>query len=93
MQPVSTQKLILIFEAVNETLQELFVGATSLPLAVVQRRHRDQLPPSISHWRADHKITYHAVECGLSAKFSSDFLPAYARSAHTGWKTFVDPMQ
>lgn len=90
---LGTQKLILIFEAVNDTLQEIFIGATSLPLLSIEKRHRQEPPTPIRHWRPEHKVTYHAVETGLSAKFSADFLPAYARAAHSGWKTFIDPMQ
>ena len=88
-----TQKLIFIFEAVNESLQEAFVGATSLPLAAVERRHRFARPAAIAHWRPEHHVLYRRVESGLSAKESAAFIPAYARAAHAGWKTFVDHLQ
>lgn len=88
-----TQKLVLVFEAVNETLGESFVGATSLPLAVVRERHRTQPPTSIAHWLPDHRVEYRAVESGLSAVECRDFVPAYAKAAHAGRRIFLDAAQ
>lgn len=88
-----TQRLVFVFEAVNETLDESFVGATCLPLSVIRERHRDQPPASIAHWMPDHKVYYRAVETGLSATQCEAFLPAYAKAAHGGRKFFLDAGQ
>jgi hypothetical protein len=93
MDAYRTQKLILIFEAVNETLRESFVGATSMPLAMVRRLYESTPPPAIAHWRPEHKVSFLPVEAGMSAQESAAFIPAYAKAAHYGWKTYIDPQQ
>jgi hypothetical protein len=91
---IRTQKLMIVFEAVNESLQEIFMGATSLPLAIVERRHQERRPELVGHWSHEHRITYRAVESGLSAREAPTFLSGYAQTANRfGWKTFVDDRQ
>jgi len=86
-----TVKLMLVFEAVNDTLKEAYVGATSLPLSIVERRHQENPPPELAHWGPDHAISYRCVESGLSAQETPTFLASYAHTnARFGWKTVVD---
>ncbi len=89
-----TQKLMLVFEAINDTLHESFVGATSLPLSIIERRHQEHLPESIAHWLPGQEIYYRCVESGLSAQETPTFLKSYAGTAERfGWKTVVDDLQ
>lgn len=89
-----TQKLMLVFEAINDTLHESFVGATSLPMSLVERRHQEHPPEEIAHWSPEQKVYYRCVESGLSAQETPTFLSSYAQTAgRFGWKTFVDDLQ
>ena len=91
---IRTQKLMIVFEAVNESLQEIFIGATSLPLPIVQRRHQEHRPGLIGHWQDAHRISYRVAESGLSCQEAPTFLKGYAGTAQRfGWKTFVDDRQ
>ena len=85
---------MLVFEAINDTLKESFIGATSLPLALIERRHHENPPESIAHWRPEQAVHYRCVESGLSAQETPTFLDGYARTANRfGWKTVVDALQ
>lgn len=89
-----TQKLMVVFEAVNETLHEAFIGATSLPMSIVERRHQERRPEMVGHWRHEHQISYRCVESGLSAQEAPTFLSGYAHTTNRfGYKTFVDDRQ
>jgi hypothetical protein len=89
-----TQKLMVVFEAVNDTLHESFIGATSLPMSLVERRHQEHRPDLVAHWEPEHRISYRCVESGLSAQEAPTFLLGYAQTAtRFGWKTFVDDLQ
>lgn len=91
---IRTQKLMIVFEAINESLQEIFIGATSLPPLIVERRHQEHRPELIAHWLPDQRISYRVVESGLSAQEAPTFLAGYAGTAKRfGWKTFVDARQ
>jgi hypothetical protein len=89
-----TQKQMLVFEAVNDTLKESFVGATSLPLSIIERRHHENPPEAMAHWEDSHIVHYRCVESGLSARETTIFLKSYANTSEKfGWKTSFDALQ
>ena len=76
---------VSVFEAVNETLREFFIGTTTLPgdppalaEAVVTR--------DLAHWQKDHKISCRIVETGLAFDEALKFVERHAfAAARTGW--------
>lgn len=89
-----TQRVALIFEAVNDSLHESYVGMTCTPLPVLERRHRELKPGVIAHWKAEHKIEYKLVECGLSVSVGPAFVKSYVQtSARFGWTVLVDTLR
>lgn len=90
---VSTQRVALIFEAVNEDLHESYVGMTCTPLKVLERRHRELKPTTIAHWKPEHHVEYKLVECGLSVAVGPAFVKSYVQtSARFGWTVLVDSL-
>ncbi len=77
---------VTVFEAVNSTLKEFFIGTTTLTMNVGIARHQDTQPPEISHWKATQDINYRSVEFGLSAEDAEKFIAGYVRTLPRGWK-------
>lgn len=78
---------VTIFEAVNRTLQEVYVGMTEEGLQRAMARHRSSPPSQISHWRADHAVEHCSVELNLAASRAEEFIAAHVRKiARPGWK-------
>lgn len=83
---------VVVYEAVNDTLKEFFVGISTLPLTAdeIASRHRESPPPAIAHWRAEHQVWYRCVDPGLAAADSQDFVRGYAqRMAQPDWKALA----
>jgi len=88
-----TQERVTIFEAINETLKEYYVGISTLPLTEneIASRHKENPPAAIASWQKDHKVWYRCVETGLPAMDSQTFVLCYAEKiAQLGWKVLVD---
>lgn len=79
-----------VYEAINETLKELFVGMTELTLDQVQARHQNGLPASIAHWKLGaQRIRYREVEPDLPD--AKAFIDGYARTMQkSGWKSITE---
>lgn len=89
----SDGKTVVIYEAVNKTLREIFVGAAegaAVPEDLA-RLHEQSLPKAIGHWRPGQNIVYRIVEIGLPRHDSGAFLHAYALEvASVGWRVIAD---
>lgn len=79
-----------VYEALNETLKELFVGLTELPLNELEARHKSGLPAVIAHWKLGaERIIYREIEPDLSD--AKAFVEGYARNmAKNGWKSITE---
>jgi len=83
---------VVVFEAVNDTLKEFFVGISFVPLTAdeIASRHRESPPAAIAHWRREHRVWYRCVDPGLAAHNSQDFVRSYAqRMAQSDWKALA----
>ncbi len=90
----TTQRLCIVLEATNRTLQETFVAASSLPLDVVRRRHQSAPPAAIAHWLPGHDVSYTIVASGLSLQDAPAFIRGYGQTAaRFGWKVVTDDWQ
>ena len=80
----------LVYEARNETLKELFVGLTKLPLNELEARHKGGLPAAIAHWQlGSQRIIYQEVEPDLDD--AKAFVENYARNMeNNGWKSITE---
>lgn len=76
----SGERLVTVFEIVNDTLREAFVGTTSLPIHELIRQHEAALPKKIAHWDRRHKIQYRSLEFSLSPETARAFIAGYAKS-------------
>jgi hypothetical protein len=89
---VKTDKMVQVYEAINQTLKETYVGRATGSLDSVRSRHREQPPQAISHWRPEHQVTYRVVEPGLAMRETDAFIAAYATTAKClGLTPFVEP--
>ena len=83
---------VVVFEAVNDTLKEFFVGISTLPLTAdeIASRHRESPPAAIAHWKSEHQVWYRCVDPGLAASRSQEFVRSYAqRIAQPDWKALA----
>jgi hypothetical protein len=79
-----------VYEAINETFKELFVGSTDLPIGQLETRHKNGLPAAIAHWKLGaERIIYREVELELSD--AKAFVERYALSMQkNGWKSITE---
>lgn len=81
---------VSVYEAINETLKEIFVGMTYEGMHKVLTRHRSKGPPEICHWKADHAVNYLSIQPNMAASHAADFAAAHALSVQRpGWKVIV----
>jgi hypothetical protein len=84
---------VIVFEAINESLQELYVGISTLPLAMdeIAIRNNEQPPKAIGHWRQGDNIWYHCIEPSLPTKDTQNFIRTYAKKiARAHWKVLAE---
>jgi len=79
-----------VYEAINETLKELFVGLTDLPMEQVEAQHKNGLPAAIAHWNLGaERIIYREVEPDL--RDAKAFVEGYALNMQKqGWKSITE---
>lgn len=79
-----------VYEAINETLKELFVGLTELPMNQLEARHKGGLPTAIAHWKLGvEQIVYREVEPDLADPKA--FVEGYAHNmAKNGWTSITE---
>jgi len=85
--------VVVIYEAVNQTLKEIYVGMSDKPTTPndLARQHALSLPLPINHWEPDHNISYRLVETGLPLQDARDFIHAYAvEISNVGWRVVTD---
>lgn len=79
---------VTVFEAINRTRKEFFVGTTARKMHEIIAQFSDSLPPEIAHWKTNDKIDYQSIEFNLPAKDAKQFGAACARSLarSSDWK-------
>lgn len=76
-----------VFEAVNETLREVFVGATEHPFDRGIDEFRSRPPRAVAHWRMGERLSFRCVEHEVPSHDAERFIDGYAQSdALRGWK-------
>ena len=74
--------LVTVFEAVNATAKEIFVGMTKDPMHELISRHRES--PPVKHWLSSHEIDYRSVEFDLPVSDASQFISRYVEAIRRG---------
>ncbi|MBI5242412.1 MAG: hypothetical protein HY922_01855 [Elusimicrobia bacterium] len=87
-----TPEQVVVFEAVNDTLKEFYVGISILPLTAdeIANQHKEKPPAAIAHWKREHQVWYRCVDAGLSAPDSQAFIYTYTdKISRPGWKALA----
>ncbi len=90
--PIPANTTVVIFEAVNESLKEFFVGISTVPLTAdeIQSRHQQEPPQAIKHWKPEHQIWYRCVDPALSSAEGPAFVQSYMEKLiGSGWKALA----
>lgn len=76
-----------VFEAVNETLREVFVGATDHGFDRGIDEFRACPPRAVAHWGPGARLSFRCVECAVPDRDAERFIDGYAQSdALRGWR-------
>jgi hypothetical protein len=82
---------VTVFEAVNETLKEFYIGTTTLPAWELENLSQNVAFRKNTHWEQRQQIVYRVVEEGLSLDEALAFIKSYAKTAlRTGWKVVIE---
>lgn len=85
--PEEGQPRVAVFEAVNDSLKEAFLGTTAATLPLLSAVFAEKRPRAVSHWATKDRITLNIVEASLSENDAHDFIRHYAASLEAaGWK-------
>ena len=87
-EPKKETSGLTVFEVINQTRKEFFVGTTILGMHEVIEQHRDAPPSAIAHWQQGDKINYRSIKFDLPVKDAAQFIETHAkRLARTSnWK-------
>lgn len=80
---------VTVFEAVNETLSELYVGSTELSVHDLIARNAARPPAEIAHWGPEHRVDYRSLEFGLEPASARDFIVNYAAALAKGARRVI----
>ena len=81
-----------VFEAVNDTIKEIFLGTTDAGMEEVVDQHQASLPERIAHWKPDHRVRYRGVEFMLTAGQARKRVVSYGRAVdRPGWTVVSGP--
>lgn len=82
---------VTVFEAINETLKEFYIGTTTLAASELESLAQSVAFRANTHWEPGQKIDYRVVEEGLGLEEALAFIKSYAKTAmRTGWKVVIE---
>ena len=91
MEKSEPPHLVAVFEAVNESRREFYVGTTTLPEGDLKDLARSVAFRGITHWGPDEAIVYRIVESALGLDEALRFIKNYAATIQRiGWKVFTE---
>lgn len=87
--PATGGTLVSIYEAINDSLKEVYLGKTTHAGVTDAGRFLQALPRAVSHWEPSHAVTVRIVESSLKKDDAGAFLRHYAASlVDAGWRAF-----
>lgn len=88
---VADEKLWTVYELVNESRREIYVGRTTLPVFRLASELSKSKPKAIAGWDLDHATTVRTIEFSLREPDALSFIAGYCQSSlPTGWKYLSD---
>lgn len=82
--------LVTVYEAINETRREIFIGLSSYFMNEIEARVRKR--PELAHWQATDRTRVDAIEYGIPLSVARDFLKRFETAkANEGWKILSSP--
>jgi hypothetical protein len=82
---------VTVFEAVNGTLREFYIGTTTLPASELLNLAESVSFREDTHWDSSDLIEWRVVEEGLSREEALAFIQSYAKTTlRTGWKILTE---
>ncbi|MCR4294980.1 MAG: hypothetical protein NUW21_05555 [Elusimicrobia bacterium] len=85
--PDDSAPRVAVFEAVNDSLKETYIGTTAQPVDVLTAGFTEMRPRVVSHWAPKDKVSLNIVESALSPSDAVAFIRHYAASIEAaGWK-------
>ncbi len=83
--------LVSVFEAVNDTVKEIYLGTTTLLSDQLAAQFPRTPPPATAHWESRHRVFVKVVEYSIPLKDARAFIDHYADSAAAaGWKVLKE---
>lgn len=77
--------LVTVYEAVNESRREIFVGLSTFFMAEIESRLRHR--PELAHWQETDRTRVDAIEYGIPLSVARDFVKRFETAkANQGWK-------
>ncbi|HXT01951.1 MAG TPA: hypothetical protein VN915_14850 [Elusimicrobiota bacterium] len=80
---------VTVFEAVNRTRRQVFIGATTQPMHALIAGFRASPPAGTADWRPD-EVEFRSMAFDVDAREAADSIRRYAQ-AHEGWMVLTDP--
>ncbi|UPT74849.1 MAG: hypothetical protein M0D55_03800 [Elusimicrobiota bacterium] len=78
---------VTVFEVVNLSRRELFVGRTTLPMNALIAHHRAARPAAMKGWGHGDDVEYRALEFGMTPRAALEFARGYVASfRRDGWR-------
>lgn len=85
--PDESSPRVAVFEAVNDSLKETYLGTTANPVDMLASGFSDRRPRVVSHWAPKDRISMNIVESALSLSDADAFIRHYAATlVAAGWK-------
>lgn len=77
--------LVTVYEAINDTRRELFIGLSTLFMSDIESRLRAR--QELAHWKDADRTRVQAIEYGMPYNSAREFLARYEQAkANAGWK-------
>lgn len=82
--------LVTVYEAINDTKREIFVGISTRFMNDIETRLRAR--QELAHWKSTDRTRVQAIEYGMPYDAARDFLARYEHAkANAGWKVLSLP--
>lgn len=76
--PLPQHHLITVYEVVNETLGEVYLGTTNLLALQLSEKLRTDPPRAIARWRPEHRVMLRCLVYAIPLKEGQAFIRKYA---------------
>jgi hypothetical protein len=79
---------VTVFEAINLSRREIFVGATKLAMSELMANFGAVAPPEVSHWLPGEPVDYRSLEFDMDPAAADAFIRNYA-ATQADWRVIT----